>query len=72
MIFCNRKKDRSSQNGVGMDCMAPYTARKGHFQWPDGNSQSLAVSQREFRWLLDGLPLHQASANPEISERIII
>lgn len=73
-VFCNRKKDKIKVLEWGGDGFWLHYKRleKGYFQWPDGDSQSLAVSQREFRWLLDGLPLHQADANPEISERIII
>src|SRR5690606_553146 len=71
-VFCNRKKDKVKVLEWGGDGFWLHYKRleKGHFQWPDGKSQSLAVSQREFRWLLDGLPLHQIGANPEINERI--
>lgn len=73
-VFCNRKKDKIKILEWGGDGFWLHYKRleKGCFQWPDGNHSSLAVSQREFRWLLDGLTLHQADATPELSERIII
>lgn len=73
-VFCNRKKDKIKALEWDADGFWLHYKRleKGHFQWPDGKSPSLAISQREFRWLLDGLSLHQQGANAEIRERIII
>jgi len=73
-VFCNRKKDKIKALEWDVDGFWLHLKRleKGHFKWPDGKGQSLAVSGREFRWLLDGLPLRQKGANPEVTERIII
>jgi transposase len=73
-VFCNRKKDKIKILEWDFDGFWLHYKRleKSHFQWPDGKDQSLAISQREFRWLLDGLSLQQREANQEIQERIII
>lgn len=73
-VFCNRKKDKIKVLEWDGDGFWLHYKRleKGRFQWPDGKNQSLAISQREFRWLLDGLSLRQRGANPEVHERIII
>jgi transposase len=39
---------------------------RGTFQWPTGREQTVAVSARELRWLLDGLTLSQRQAHPEV------
>jgi transposase len=75
-VFCNRRKDKIKVlewESTGF-WLHYKRLEKGHFQWPDGKSkgQSLAISQREFRWLLDGLSLQQKEANPEVHERIIV
>lgn len=73
-VFCNRKKDKLKILEWAGDGFWLHYKRleKSRFQWPDGGSESLAISQREFRWLLDGLSLQQRGANPEVYERIII
>lgn len=74
-VFCNRKRDKLKilhweHNGFWL-----YYRRleKGKFQWPqnDGTDVTL-VSRRELRWLLDGLPLHQRQAHPEVTARTVL
>lgn len=56
-IFCNRQRDKSKilrweHNGFWL-----YFRRleRGQFQWPSGGEQTLAISRRQVKWLLDGL-----------------
>ena len=73
-VFCNRKKDKIKILEWEEDGFFLHYKRleKGRFRWPDGESQSMEISQREFRWLMDGLAINQPSAHQKISERIII
>jgi len=77
-VFCNRRRDKLKilhwdHNGFWL-----YYRRleKGKFHWPEKTASSasaaVAVSYRELRWLLDGLPLKQPQAHPEVKARTIL
>lgn len=73
-VFCNRKRDKLkilhwSHNGFWL-----YYRRleSGTFQWPMHGEAVKTVSRRELRWLLDGLPLSQRNAHPEVTARTIL
>ncbi|AFV12611.1 putative IS66-like transposase [Thermacetogenium phaeum DSM 12270] len=74
-VFCNRKRDKLKilhweHNGFWL-----YYRRleKGKFIWPqDTTSSTITISRRELRWLLDGLPLKQPKAHPEVKARTIL
>ena len=74
-VFCNRNKDKIKILRWDNDGFWLYYKRleNSKFKWPDGNSrESISISEREFRWLLDGLEMVQNSAHKEIKQRIII
>lgn len=74
-VFCNKKMDkikilRWDYNGFWL-----YYRRleRSHFKWPSTNeSKAINISDRELRWLLDGLSLEQKQAHKEVKQRIII
>ncbi len=74
-VFCNRNRDKMKilhweHNGFWL-----YYRRleRGKFQWPTEESDSpQRISRRQFRWLLDGLPLEQRQAHPEVTARTVI
>ena len=74
-VFCNRDRDklkilRWQHNGWWL-----YYRRleRGHFQWPDAGTLSpVAITRRELHWLLDGLPLEQRQAHPEVVAKRVI
>lgn len=72
--FCNKKRDKLKilqwdHNGFWL-----YYRRleRGKFEWPEQHSNTVSISYREFRWLLDGLSLEQKRAHKEVSARTII
>lgn len=74
-VFCNKKGDkikclRWQNNGWWL-----YYRKlsKGTFKWKfDENRIVITVSEREFRWLLDGLSMNQPEAHKEVKQRILI
>ena len=73
-VFCNRKRDKIKilewdHNGFWLHYKR---LEKDTFKWPDDKGKSLAVSERELRWLLDGLTINEKRAHKEVLERIII
>lgn len=74
-VFCNKKKDKIKilqwdHNGFWL-----YYKRleKQFFRWPEeADEKAIGITPREFRWLLDGLSIHQKHAHSIVKERIII
>jgi transposase len=74
-VFCNRNRDKLKilhweHNGFWL-----YYRRleKGKFIWPErSTSATITISRRELRWLLDGLPIKQPQAHPEVKARTIL
>ena len=69
-VFCNRARDKLKilhwqNNGFWL-----YYRRleKGRFNWPQARvtDHSMTISRRQLNWLLDGLPIHQKKAHPQI------
>lgn len=74
-VFCNRKRDKIKILEWDVNGFWLYYKRleKGTFKWPNSSdSKTLLVSEREFRWLLDGLSINQKDALSPVKERIII
>jgi transposase len=72
-VFCNRGRDKIKilqwdHNGFWLHYRR---LERGRFQWPSGNT-AVSVGYREFRWLLDGLPLTQKQAHKEVRLRTAI
>ena len=73
-VFCNRKCDklkllRWSNNGWWL-----YYRKlsRGTFKWKfDENRVVLEVSERQLRWILDGLSMEQPTAHKPVKQRIM-
>jgi len=74
-VFCNRKQDKIKilewdRNGFWLHYKR---LEKSKFRWPNGTEGStIIIDEREFRWLLDGLSIHQKDAHCDVKERLII
>lgn len=74
-VFCNAKRDKLKilhweNNGFWL-----YYRRleKGRFQWPARTGdQVLPITERQLRWLLDGLDIHQKGAHRPVQQRKMI
>ena len=74
-VFSNRNKDKIKileweSNGFWLHYKR---LEKGKFKWPSNKEEeTLNISQRQLRWLLDGLTLEQKQAHRPVKERMII
>ena len=74
-VFCNRKQDKLKileweYNGFWLHY---HRLEEGKFQWPEEPSSApVKITHRQLRWLLDGLPLEQKQAHPEVTARTIL
>lgn len=74
-VFCNRKRDKLKilqweHNGFWLHYRR---LEEGKFQWPtEPNSAPVKITYRQLRWILDGLPLEQKQAHPEVTARTVL
>lgn len=74
-VFCNSKRDKIKllywqNNGFWL-----YYRRleRGRFKWPDHlEDKVMPITERELRWILDGLDIHQKAAHREVKQRKMI
>lgn len=67
-VFCNRSQTIIKilyweRNGF---CLWQKRLEKHRFAWPKRVEEVLEFSQRELRWLLDGLDPNQLEAHPDL------
>jgi transposase len=67
-VFCNRSRTINKilyweRNGF---CLWQKRLEKHRFAWPERVEEVLKFSQRELRWLLDGLNPEQLKAHPDL------
>lgn len=63
--FCNRRRTTIKllywdRNGF---CLWMKRLEKEKFQWPQSDTRSISITQRELSWLLDGLSIKQKMAH---------
>ena len=71
-VFCNRQRNKIKILRWEADGFWLYYKRleKSRFKWPDASkTNGLHVTERELRWLLDGLSLEQKAAHKPVKQR---
>lgn len=73
-VFCNRDRNKLKilyweHNGFWLFYRR---LERGTFQWPTGSTDPVIVSNRELRWLLDGLSLSQRQAHLQVTAQTVI
>lgn len=64
-VFSNRRRNMVKmlywdRNGF---CLWQKRLEKDCFRWPEGGRKVVELDQRELRWLLEGLDVHQRQAH---------
>lgn len=74
-VFCNRQRDKLKilqweNNGFWL---LYRRLERGRFQWPsERNVETMKITRRQLRWLLDGLSLEQRHAHQPVTARTVI
>jgi len=74
-VFCNRRRDKLKvlfweRNGFWL-CYRRL--ERGTFHWPKArDADTVAVTRRELRWLLDGLDLDLKGAHRDVNARVVV
>lgn len=74
-VFCNRQRDKLKilqwdHNGFWLHYRR---LERGRFQWPaEQDAMTKKITQRELRWLLDGLSLNQRQAHQAVTARTVV
>ncbi len=73
-VFCNRRRKIIKilywdTNGF---CLWQKRLEKQTFKWPKTEAEVMKVSQRQLRWLLDGLKITQRSAHRQLYYQTVL
>jgi transposase len=71
-VFCNKQRDKIKILRWETTGFTLWYKRleNGKFQWPDKTEKPETISERQLRWLLDGLSVEQPKAHREVTARL--
>lgn len=70
-LFCGRRKDRIKGllwEGCGF-LMVYLRLEEGVFQWPQSGEEPLKLTEQQYRWLMEGLQVHQPKAHKPVDTK---
>jgi transposase len=73
-LFCGRRSDRIKALYYDMDGFVLLYKRleRGRYQWPRRASEARQISERQLRWLLEGLSIEQPKALTTVTPKYIV
>ena len=69
-LFCGRRADRFKALCWDSDGFILLYKRleRGRYQWPRNQEEVVCLSPQQFRWLLEGLSIHQPEAHQGVKD----